>query len=70
MKRSYLLYFENEYLNGRPQHEHGAVVDVVLDHLVDGAVQGHDEAGHRGQNQSEPSLDVSFVELVKFVQPF
>ncbi len=54
------------YLDPRPDHEHGAVVDIVLDRLVDGTVEGHQKAGHGGQDHSEPFPDVKLVELVKF----
>ena len=32
------------YLNNTPEHEHSAVVNFILDSLVEGAVQGQEEA--------------------------
>ena len=35
---------DDQYLNQTPEHEYGADVDVFLDHLIEGAVEGHQEA--------------------------
>lgn len=47
-----IILWLKSYLDNTPKHEDSAVVDLALNHLVEGAVECHKESGSGSQYHS------------------